>query len=69
MGGYNSVAIKRTIGPEKETYRLPISARISGARELGKTAAELAGQMGLTPPAISLSVKRDEGIDREKGRN
>jgi REP-associated tyrosine transposase len=35
-------------------------------RELGVTATELARQMGLTQPAISLSVKRGEAIARQK---
>ena len=35
-------------------------------RELGITATELARQMGLTQPAISISVKRGEGIVNEK---
>ena len=35
-------------------------------RELGMTATELARQMGLTQPAISMSVKRGEGIVNEK---
>ncbi len=36
-------------------------------RELGMTATELARQMGLTQPAISMSVRRGEGIVNEKG--
>lgn len=35
-------------------------------RELGLTATELARQMGLTQPAISMSVKRGAGIVKEK---
>jgi REP element-mobilizing transposase RayT len=35
-------------------------------RELGVAATELAGQMGLTQPAISMSVKRGAGIVKEK---
>jgi putative transposase len=35
-------------------------------RELGVTATELARQMGLSQPAISMSVKRGEAIAREK---
>jgi DNA-binding transcriptional regulator GbsR (MarR family) len=35
-------------------------------RDLGITATELARQMGLTQPAISMSVKWGEGIMREK---
>ena len=38
-------------------------------RELGITATELARQMGLTQPAISISVKRGEGIVREEKLN
>jgi len=34
-------------------------------RELGITATELARQMGLTQPAISMSVKRGAGIVKE----
>ena len=35
-------------------------------RALGVTATELARQMGLTQPAISMSVKRSEGLVKEK---
>ena len=35
-------------------------------RELGITATELARQMGLTPPAIGMSVERGERIVKEK---
>ena len=35
-------------------------------RELGITATDLAGQMGLTQPAISISVKRGAGIVKEE---
>ena len=35
-------------------------------RELGVTATELARQMGLTQPAISMSVDRGEGLIKEK---
>ena len=35
-------------------------------RELGVTATELARQMGLTQPAISMSVNRGEGLVKEK---
>ena len=36
-------------------------------RELGITATELAKQMGLTQPAVSISVKRGEQLVKEKG--
>lgn len=36
-------------------------------RELGMTATELARRMGLTQPAVSISVKRGEKIIKEKG--
>jgi len=35
-------------------------------RQLGVTATELAMQMGLTQPAISISVKRGAGLVKEK---
>jgi predicted transcriptional regulator len=35
-------------------------------RQLGVTATELARQMGLTQPAISISVKRGAGLVKEK---
>ena len=35
-------------------------------RELGITATELSRQMGLTQPAISISVKRGAGIAEEE---
>ena len=35
-------------------------------RELGVTATELARQMGLTQPAISMSVNHGEGLVKEK---
>ena len=35
-------------------------------RGLGVTATELARQMGLTRPAISMSVNRGEGLVKEK---
>jgi len=38
-------------------------------RELELTATELAGQMGWTQPAISMSVKRGAGIVKEKELN
>lgn len=36
-------------------------------RSLGSTATGLAGKMGLTQPAVSISVKRGGNIAREKG--
>ncbi len=36
-------------------------------RELGETATRLAGEFGLSQPAISISVKRGERIAKEKG--
>lgn len=35
-------------------------------RELGVTATELAQKMGLTQPAISISVKRGEGLVKDE---
>jgi plasmid maintenance system antidote protein VapI len=36
-------------------------------RELGVTATDLAKQIGMTQPAISISVKRGETIAKETG--
>ena len=65
---YFNVSVDRLFAPGR--YPVVVQARrilcFLAARELGVTGTELARQMGLTQPAISMSVNRGERLVKEK---
>jgi len=68
VAAYFNLACDRLYAPGR--YPAIVQARsvlcFLAVRELGMTATELAQKMGLTQPAISISVKRGEGIVKER---
>jgi REP element-mobilizing transposase RayT len=65
------IASEEIFSPGK--YRQTVKARSVfcywAVRELGKSATEIAKELNLTQPAVSISVKRGEKIIKEKGIN
>ena len=68
MADYYNLSSERLYTPGR--YPAVMQARsilgFLAVRELGVTATELARHMGLTQPAISMSVNRGEGLVKEK---
>jgi len=65
------IASEEMFSPGK--YRQTVKARSVfcywAVRELGKSATEMAKELSLTQPAVSISVKRGEKIIKERGVN
>ena len=68
VGDYFNLSSEQLYTPGR--YPAVVQARsilcFLAVRELGVTATELARQMGLTQPGISMSVNRGEGLVKEK---